>query len=60
MNLLWFVSNADLYNPGNFLPGGSLNTPRWAHTATLLSNGTVLIAGGHGENYSPSVSSELY
>jgi hypothetical protein len=31
---------------GSFVPTGSLITPRQFHTATLLSNGKVLLAGG--------------
>ena len=44
---------------GTFKLTGSLNTARYAHTATLLSNGEVLVAGG--ENASGTLASaELY
>ncbi len=54
--------SAELYNPmtGTFSPTGSLNTARLYHTATLLNNGTVLIAGGYDSNGNTSASAELY
>lgn len=42
-----YLANAELYNPatGTFTVTGSLNTAREYHSATLLNNGMVLIAG---------------
>src|SRR5208282_2215366 len=46
---------------GTFTPTGSLNTGRYYHTATLLNNGTVLVAGGCcGPGDDPCASAELY
>ena len=39
---------------------GNLNTARWIHTATLLQNGQVLVAGGYGSNNVVLDSAELY
>ncbi len=40
---------------------GSLNTPRYDHTATKLPSGKVLVAGGYGSfPYLPLTSGELY
>jgi N-acetylneuraminic acid mutarotase len=45
-----YVASVDLYNPTSnaWTPTGALNTARESHTATLLSNGTVLVTGGYG------------
>src|SRR6476660_5780984 len=42
------VGSAEVYNPvtESFAVTGSMTTPRGEHTATLLSDGKVLIAGG--------------
>ena len=61
----------ELYVPatGTFVSGASLSTGRFGHTATLLTDGTVLIAGGNTKfsgalpNYSPpqpTDSAEIY
>jgi len=56
-------ASAELYDPvtGTWTPTGSMSLPRQVHTATLLPNGKVLVAGG--VNYFDSVfptTAELY
>ena len=54
------LTGAELYSPasGAWSPTDALTLPRWGHTATLLNDGRVLVAGGTGA--SPLVSAEIY
>ena len=58
------LASTELYNPatGNWTVTGSLNDGRLLHTATLLPDGRVLVAGGWPDhtNRGPLSSAELY
>jgi len=59
------VTSAEIYNPatGTFTATGSMNFPRAGHTATLLRDGRVLIAGGvvcGGTDIAQNCAAELY
>jgi hypothetical protein len=45
-----YLANSELFNPtnGTWIAAGALGVRRYQHTATLLSNGKVLVAGGYG------------
>jgi hypothetical protein len=53
---------AELYDPasGTWTATGSLVTARYVHSATLLPNGKVLVAGGFNDSSGYLASAELY
>ena len=54
--------SAELYNPatGAWTTTGSMKSPRRWHTATLMENGEVLVAGGYHQLTGIQVASERY
>jgi hypothetical protein len=56
------TASAELYDPldGTIVATGSMSVPTEGHTATLLVNGTVLIAGGLNVGKDLLASAELY
>jgi uncharacterized repeat protein (TIGR03803 family) len=50
------VSNAEI----RWRPTGTLGSRRRSHTATLLTNGNVLVAGGYGQGNGSLDSAEIY
>ena len=64
--MVYSINSAEIYDPatGIWTPTGSLATERGDHTATLLSNGKVLVTGGRpsfsGAGNLPITSTELY
>jgi hypothetical protein len=57
-----FLATAELYDParGTFSPTGSMGHARVAATATRLSTGRVLVAGGQASTRVINASAELY
>jgi Kelch motif protein/galactose oxidase-like protein len=55
-------STAELYDPvtGTFSITGSMGVARWAHTATLLSSGQVLVTGGSDPVGNSLPTAEIY
>jgi large repetitive protein len=65
LTLLWVMAVASIglaQSPVMFNPTGSMTTPRAGHTATLLTNGKVLLAGGVSSGFPAQVlgSAEIY
>jgi hypothetical protein len=60
------IASVELYDPttGAFTTAGPMTTDRVGHTASLLSDGTVLIAGGYGVaddgTYTAGTSAEVF
>ncbi len=56
------LASAEIYDPaaGTFSATGSMSTPREGHTATMLRDGRVLVAGGSANGVQTLDSAEIY
>jgi N-acetylneuraminic acid mutarotase/HEAT repeat protein len=56
------IADSRLYDPATekWSTTGAMKVERWRHTATLLPDGKVLVAGGSGSWLEPLSSAELY
>ena len=57
-----FLATAEVYDPTTrgFSRTGSMGTPHQGHTATLLADGRVLVAGNGGESSPSGTSADVY
>ncbi|MCJ7709963.1 MAG: hypothetical protein MUQ32_03950 [Chloroflexi bacterium] len=55
-------ASAELFDPGSgkWIATRAMLGPRWGHTATLLPDGRVLVAGSYVNSSDPLASAELY
>jgi hypothetical protein len=60
--VIGYDDTGELYDPvsGTWSATGKMTTPRHSHTALLLPDGTVLVAGGHAPGDEPTDAAELY
>ena len=60
--VIGYNDTGEVYDPdsGTWTATGKMNDPRHSHTAILLPDGTVLVAGGHAPGDEPTDSAELY
>ncbi len=60
--VIGYDDTGELYDPdrGTWTATGAMTTPRHSHTAILLPDGRVLVAGGHAPGDEPTDSAELY
>ncbi|MDP1889853.1 MAG: kelch repeat-containing protein, partial [Gemmatimonadaceae bacterium] len=61
-NSFTVLASAEVFNPASntFIPIGNMTTPRTSHTATLLPDGRVLIAGGQDNGGANLKSAEIF